>query len=183
MDGAARHTQGTRLRGQSLPQDGFIAIVTQSTSTRVGIAAPPREAFSRKSISLQAQSLRTLRISMGSIDAKSEAVDEPPIDFAPARHSRNVWVEAFCDLVRDWRPIGWAEEQGKIRGAIGPHLDRRIRERATFITHAPPCPRRQIRARQSIRGRTALDGLYVPAANLRKLTLASPTSALAPLAK
>jgi predicted phage terminase large subunit-like protein len=63
-----------------------------------------------------------------------------------------------------WRPIGWAEEQGQIRGAIGPHLDRRIRELATFITRTPFPARgdKSVRA-QSIRGGMALDGLYVPA--------------------
>jgi len=76
----------------------------------------------------------------------------------------NVWVEAFCDLVREHRPIGWAEELGQIRGAIGPHLDRRIRERATFVTRTPFPARgdKGVRA-QSIRGRMALDGLYVEA--------------------
>jgi predicted phage terminase large subunit-like protein len=58
----------------------------------------------------------------------------------------------------------WAEELGQIRGAIGPHLDRRIRERAAFVARQPFATRGDKSARaQSIRGRMALEGLYVPA--------------------
>jgi hypothetical protein len=41
------------------------------------------------------------------------------------------WVEAFCDLVAEWKPIGWAEEQGQINAGVGPFLQRRMRERKT----------------------------------------------------
>jgi hypothetical protein len=39
------------------------------------------------------------------------------------------WIEAFCDLVIEWKPIGWAEEQGQIKASVGPFLERRLRER------------------------------------------------------
>jgi hypothetical protein len=29
------------------------------------------------------------------------------------------WIEAFCDLVKQWKPMGWAEEQGRSRPASG----------------------------------------------------------------
>jgi predicted phage terminase large subunit-like protein len=75
-----------------------------------------------------------------------------------------VWIDAFCDLVRAWRPMGWAEEQGQIRAGIGPFLERRMRERSAFVARKPFPTRgdKAVRA-QSIRGRMALDGLYVPA--------------------
>ena len=74
------------------------------------------------------------------------------------------WIEAFCDLVRQWQPIGWAEEQGQIKAGIGPFLERRQRERGAFVARRPFPTRgdKAVRA-QSIRGRMALDGLYVPA--------------------
>jgi phage terminase large subunit-like protein len=28
------------------------------------------------------------------------------------------WVEAFCDLVKEWKPVGWAEEQGQIKSGL-----------------------------------------------------------------
>ena len=43
------------------------------------------------------------------------------------------WVEAFCDLVKQWRPMAWAEEQGQIRAGVGPFLDRRQRERSAYV--------------------------------------------------
>jgi predicted phage terminase large subunit-like protein len=73
------------------------------------------------------------------------------------------WVEAFCDLVIKWKPLGWAEEQGQIKSGVGPWIDRRQRERAAYCYREqfPTRGDKGIRA-QSIRGRMALDGLYVP---------------------
>jgi predicted phage terminase large subunit-like protein len=76
--------------------------------------------------------------------------------------SSDKWVEGFCDLVKRWNPIGWAEEQGQIRSGIGPYLDRRQRERKAYVFREtfPTRGDKSVRA-QSIRGRMALDGLYV----------------------
>ncbi len=72
------------------------------------------------------------------------------------------WVEAFCDLVIKWKPLGWAEEQGQIKSGVGPFLDRRQRERKAFVFREqfPTRGDKAIRA-QSIRGRMAMEGLYV----------------------
>ena len=63
----------------------------------------------------------------------------------------------------DWKPIGWAEEKGQISAGIGPALDRRCRERQAYIYREqfPTRGDKAVRA-QSIRGRMALEGLYVP---------------------
>jgi predicted phage terminase large subunit-like protein len=73
------------------------------------------------------------------------------------------WIEAFCDLVIDWKPIGWAEENGQIRAAIGPHLARRQRERNAWVAREQFATKgdKAVRA-QSIRGRMGIEGLYVP---------------------
>ena len=62
---------------------------------------------------------------------------------------------------RQWKPIGWAEEQGQIKAGVGPFLDRRQRERSAFVARRPFPTRgdKAVRA-QSIRGRMALDGLH-----------------------
>lgn len=72
------------------------------------------------------------------------------------------WVEAFCDLVRKWKPIGWAEETGQIKSGVGPWIERRMRERQAFVSREqfPTRGDKAIRS-QSIRGRMALDGLYI----------------------
>ena len=86
------------------------------------------------------------------------------LDLWRGQAASDVWVEAFCDLVLRWKPIGWAEEQGQIRAGVGPFLDRRSRERRAFVarTQFPTRGDKSVRA-QSIRGRMALDGLHIPA--------------------
>jgi predicted phage terminase large subunit-like protein len=71
------------------------------------------------------------------------------------------WIESFCDLVRQWRPIGWAEETGQIKAGVGPFLERRMRDRSAFVARRafPTRGDKAVRA-QSIRGRMALDGLH-----------------------
>lgn len=75
----------------------------------------------------------------------------------------DVWIDALCDLVIRWKPLGWAEETGQIKAAIGPFLERRLRERKAYVYRQqfPTRGDKAVRA-QSIRGRMAMDGLYVP---------------------
>jgi predicted phage terminase large subunit-like protein len=79
--------------------------------------------------------------------------------------SSDEWIEAFCNLVTEWKPVGWAEEKGQISAGVGPALDRRQRERGAycFRQQFPTRGDKAVRA-QSIRGRMALEGLYVPTA-------------------
>lgn len=85
------------------------------------------------------------------------------LDLWRKQASSDEWIEAFCDLVKQWGPIGWAEEQGQIRSGVGPFLDRRQRERGAYVCRDqfPTRGDKAVRA-QSIRGRMALEGLYVP---------------------
>lgn len=78
--------------------------------------------------------------------------------------SSDVWVDAFCALVLQWRPMGAAEETGQIKSAIGPWLDKRQREKRAFVARSQFPTRggdKAVRA-QSIRGRIASGGLYIP---------------------
>lgn len=85
------------------------------------------------------------------------------LDLWRKQAASNEWIEAFCDLVIKWKPIGWAEEQGQIRAGIGPFLDKRVIERSAFVARDqfPTRGDKAVRA-QSIRGRMASTGLYVP---------------------
>ena len=85
------------------------------------------------------------------------------LDLWRQQTSSDHWIEAFCDLVTQWKPIGWAEEQGQINAGVGPFLERRMRERKAYVARRqfPTRGDKAVRA-QSIRGRMALDGLYVP---------------------
>ncbi|HYI84455.1 MAG TPA: phage terminase large subunit, partial [Acetobacteraceae bacterium] len=87
------------------------------------------------------------------------------LDLWRGQASSDVWVEAFCDLVRQWKPIGWAEETGQIKAGVGPFLEQRMRQRQAYVgrTQFPTRGDKAVRA-QSVRGRMALDGLHIPQA-------------------
>ena len=77
--------------------------------------------------------------------------------------SSDEWIEAFCDFVLEWKPVGWAEEKDQISAGVGPALDKRQRERKAYCYRQqfPTKGDKAVRA-QSIRGRVGLEGLYVP---------------------
>ena len=86
------------------------------------------------------------------------------LDLWRQQASSDVWIEAWCDIVRRWKPREWAEEGGQINAGVGPFIQRRAIETKSFTY------RRQFAARgdkavraQSIRGRMAMQGLYLPA--------------------
>lgn len=85
------------------------------------------------------------------------------LDLWRAQTKSDKWVESFCDLVEKWHPIGWAEETGQIKSGVGPFLEKRLRERELYIARKlfPTRGDKAIRA-QSIRGRMAMNGLYIP---------------------
>lgn len=72
------------------------------------------------------------------------------------------WVEAWCDLVIKWKPMAWAEETGQIKAGVGPFLEKRARERKAYAYREqfPTRGDKAVRA-QSIRGRMAMEGLYI----------------------
>ena len=85
------------------------------------------------------------------------------LDLWREQSSPDKWVESFCDLVNEWKPLDWAEEQGQIKASVGPFLDKRQHERKAYVnrTKFPTRGDKAVRA-QSIRGRMALHGLHVP---------------------
>jgi predicted phage terminase large subunit-like protein len=84
------------------------------------------------------------------------------LDLWRGQTSSDVWIEAWCDLVRKWKPAFWAEERGQIISGVGPFLERRAMERQAYTGREPFVSRgdKAVRA-QSIRGRMAMLGLYV----------------------
>ena len=44
------------------------------------------------------------------------------LDLWREQTSADQWIEAFCDLVLEWKPLGWAEEKGQIKAGVGPFL-------------------------------------------------------------
>jgi predicted phage terminase large subunit-like protein len=86
------------------------------------------------------------------------------LDLWRAQASSDAWAAAWCDLVLKWRPLEWAEEGGQIKAGVGPFLLALARQRHayTFRRAFPARHDKAVRA-QAIRGRMAMDGLYLPA--------------------
>jgi predicted phage terminase large subunit-like protein len=84
------------------------------------------------------------------------------LDLWRRQAASDVWIEAYCDLVKKWRPMGWAEETGQIRAGVGPYLLKRARERSAYCVREqfPTRHDKAVRA-QSIRGRMAMQGLRI----------------------
>jgi predicted phage terminase large subunit-like protein len=85
------------------------------------------------------------------------------LDLWRGQKTADVWIDALCDLVQKYRPLGWAEEQGQIKASVGPFLEKHMRERRVHVNREqfPTRGDKAVRAR-SIQGRMALDGLYYP---------------------
>jgi len=85
------------------------------------------------------------------------------LDLWRKQSSSDVWIDAFCSLVKEWQPREWAEEKGQIHAGLGPFIDKRQRETQAWCYRRdfPVRADKAVRAR-SIQGRMALEGLYVP---------------------
>lgn len=85
------------------------------------------------------------------------------LDLWRQQASSDVWVDSLCSLVKQWRPIGWAEETGQIKSGVGPFLVKRMLETEAYVAREqfPTRGDKAVRA-QSIRGRMAMQGLHVP---------------------
>ncbi len=86
------------------------------------------------------------------------------LDLWRGQAAPDVWIDVLCDLVLRWKPIEWGEESGQIASGVGPFIKRRQIERDAYVYRRqfPQKYDKGVRA-QSIRGRMALSGLYVPA--------------------
>lgn len=85
------------------------------------------------------------------------------LDLWRQQATSDVWVETFCDLVKFWKPIGWAEETGQINSGVGPFLVKRMRERQAYVARVQfPSTKSKAQRAQSIIGRMAQNGLYCP---------------------
>jgi hypothetical protein len=66
------------------------------------------------------------------------------LDLWRKQSASDEWIEAFCNLVAQWKPVGWAEEKGQISAGVGPAVERRQCERQAYCSRgAIPHKRRQ----------------------------------------
>src|SRR6185369_3044755 len=71
------------------------------------------------------------------------------VDWWRGQKPSDVWIEKWCDLVIQHKPLIWFSESGPIRRAIEPFLQRRMSERQAFcrIEWMPSIHDKEIRAR------------------------------------
>lgn len=75
----------------------------------------------------------------------------------------HVWVETFLDLVKQYQPLTWAEEDGQILKSIGPFIDRRSRERCIYCHREQFVTVRDKPTRcRSFQARTSMGKVYLP---------------------
>lgn len=73
----------------------------------------------------------------------------------------DIWVNEWCGLVKHWRPLTWAEEQGQILAGVGPWLERESAKQKAF-TERLQFPSRLDKGQraQSMRAMIAARGLW-----------------------
>ena len=49
------------------------------------------------------------------------------LDLWRGQSSTDVWIREWCRLVREWKPLDWAEETGQITSGVGPFLEQEAR--------------------------------------------------------
>jgi predicted phage terminase large subunit-like protein len=85
------------------------------------------------------------------------------LDLWKGQTTSDQWVAAWVDLVRQYQPLMWVEEQGQIIKSIGPFLEKRMREEKVYcrreqVTSAADKPTRS----RSIQARAAMGKVYLP---------------------
>jgi predicted phage terminase large subunit-like protein len=72
-------------------------------------------------------------------------------------------IEAFCDLVLQWKPMGWACEKGQLANSIEPFMKTRQRARNAYVPMEmfPTRGDKSVRC-QAIRARLSLGGIFGP---------------------
>ena len=88
------------------------------------------------------------------------------LDLYRAQSDTATSVDAFLDMVKLWKPIGFAQEAGQINSSIGPFMRERMKQRKIFVATEtfPTKGDKSVRC-QSIRGRLAVSGMFVPQAD------------------
>jgi predicted phage terminase large subunit-like protein len=86
------------------------------------------------------------------------------VDWWRQRETTEVWIEAFLNLARQWKPVLWGEESGQILKSLDPFITRRMRETHTYVTREQFVPSRDKATRaRAIQGRMSMGKVFLPA--------------------
>lgn len=80
-----------------------------------------------------------------------------------AQTESNIWIDVLCELIKRYKPLDWAEEQGQILKSLGPFIDRRMRELKAYCkrTQFTSVTDKPTRAR-SFQAFCAMGKVYLP---------------------
>ena len=83
------------------------------------------------------------------------------MDMWRGQTASDIWVDQWCKLVKQWRPMDWGEERGQIISGVGPWLERESLKQKAFCNRVQFVSRLEkgVRA-QSMRGFVANRGLW-----------------------
>jgi predicted phage terminase large subunit-like protein len=85
------------------------------------------------------------------------------VDVWRGQTESNIWIDVFCELIKRYKPMDWAEEQGQILKSLGPFIDLRMRELKAYCkrTQFTSVSDKPTRAR-SFQARAAMGKVYLP---------------------
>lgn len=85
------------------------------------------------------------------------------VDWWRERTASDIWVEHFLNMAAEYRPNMWGEENGQIIKSVGPYIQRRMKERNTYVyrVQLASTSDKVTRAR-SIQARMSARGIYLP---------------------
>jgi hypothetical protein len=88
--------------------------------------------------------------------------DRPWImDMWRGQTASDVWVDVWCKMVKQWKPMDWAEERGQIISGVGPWLERESLQQKAFTNRLQFVSRLDKGVRgQSMRGLVSNKGLW-----------------------
>ena len=85
------------------------------------------------------------------------------VDMWRGQEASMAWINAFCGMVRQWRPLKWAEEQGQIIKSLGPYIDRSMREQGAWVMREQfTSTTDKVTRARSIQGYAEMGRIYLP---------------------
>lgn len=84
------------------------------------------------------------------------------LDLWRKQSTSDVWIDQLCRLIKEHKPLYWAEEQGQIKASLGPFIDQQQRKQGAWVVREQFPTRggdKAVRAR-SMQARAALNGIY-----------------------
>lgn len=75
----------------------------------------------------------------------------------------DIWIDVFCDLIQQHKPLNWAEEQGQIMKSLGPFIAKRQLERKAYAAREQfVCVADKPTRARSFQARMAMGKVYFP---------------------